>query len=126
MAKATSGLIPTITVRAPRRLAIWAMLRRVWVREGVEHVERGDVDDDAPRAVPADPVDQVVLESLQLTVVQGGVDGRDEVAALPQDGDQRWLRRAGSLGFGIAGPDHFETQHPFGFFDAALQIAHGD
>src|SRR6478609_226463 len=31
----------------------------------------------------------------------------------------------GSLGFGIAGPDHFESEHPFGFFDAALQVAHG-
>ena len=76
-------------------------------------------------AVPADLVDQVVLEPDELTVVQGGVDGRDEVAALPQDGDQRRLRWPAPLWFGIAGPDHFEPQHPFGFFDAALQVAHG-
>ena len=59
---------------------------------GVDDVECGDVDDDARGAVPPDLVDQVVLEPLQLTVVQGGVDGRDQVAALPQDGDQQWLR----------------------------------
>ena len=64
---------------------------------GVDDVECGDVDDDAPGAVPPDLVDQVVLESLQLAVVQGGVDGRDEVAALPQDGDQRVV--AGVRGF---------------------------
>jgi len=31
---------------------------------------------------------------------------------------------AGSVGFGIAGPDHLESEHPFGLLDAALQVAH--
>src|SRR6476646_8664353 len=33
-------------------------------------------------------------------------------------------RGAGSLGFGIAGPDHFEAEQPFGLLDATLQVAH--
>src|SRR6478735_10989782 len=41
-------------------------------RVGVDDVERGDVDDDAFDAVSPALVDQVVLESLQLGVVQGG------------------------------------------------------
>jgi hypothetical protein len=54
-------------------------------RVGIDDVKRGDVDDDAPSAVPANLLDQVALEALQLGVVKGGVDGRDQVTTLPQD-----------------------------------------
>ena len=50
--------------------------------EGVEHVERGDVDDHAAGPLGADPLDEVALEAHQLAVVQCRVDGRDEVGAL--------------------------------------------
>jgi anti-anti-sigma regulatory factor len=55
--------------------------------EGVDDVERGDVDDHAPGPPPADLVHQVLLEPHELAVVQGGVDGRDEGAALGENGD---------------------------------------
>ena len=58
--------------------------------ERVDDVQRGDVDDDAPGAVPADLVDQVVAGTASVCgVVQGSVDRRDQVRALSQDRDER-------------------------------------
>ena len=39
-------------------------------REGIQHIQRGDVDDDAARAVATNLVDEVALETQQLTVVE--------------------------------------------------------
>ena len=60
--------------------------------ERVDDVEGGDVDDDTARSSSTDLVHQVVLEAHELAVVECRVDGRDEVAALGQDGDaERFL-----------------------------------
>ena len=88
MAKATSGWMPTITVTAPRSRAISAMVRSVRDAEGVQDVQRRDVDDHAAGAVLPDLLDQVLAEPHHLRVVQGGVDRRDQVGALSQDGDE--------------------------------------
>jgi ABC-type transporter Mla MlaB component len=55
--------------------------------EGVDDVERGDVDDHSAGPPSTYLLHQVLLEAHQLAVVQGGVDGRDERAALGEDGD---------------------------------------
>ena len=75
------GLDPDDDVTAPRSRAISAMLRSVRDPKRVEHVEGGDIDDDPAGPVPADLVDQVVLEPDHLGVVQGSVDRRDQVAS---------------------------------------------
>ena len=66
-------------------------------RIGIDDVQRSNVDEDAPDTVPTHLLDQVVLESLQLGVIQRGVDRSDQEAALPQDGHQMRLRRPGEL-----------------------------
>ena len=88
MAKATSGWMPTMTVSAPRRRAMWARSRKRLRAERVEDVERGDVDDDPPRPVLADLVDEVLLEPHQLGVVERGVDRGDQEVPLAQDRDE--------------------------------------
>ena len=63
--------------------------------EGVDDVERGDVDDDPAGPSSTDLVHQVLLEAHELAVVEGGVDGRDQVPALGEDGDpERFLNGA--------------------------------
>src|SRR3954468_20744767 len=62
--------------------------------ERVEHVESGDVDDHPTGPVLADLVDQVLLEPQHLGVVQGGVDGGDQLGTLTEDRDEcRPVRR---------------------------------
>ena len=66
----------------------------MWQAKESSDVERGDVDDHAPRPVPADLVEELGAEAEELAVVEGGVDGRDEVSSVAQDRDaQRLLRR---------------------------------
>src|SRR5664279_1585027 len=55
---------------------------------------RGDVYHDAAGTVATSLVDEVALETQQLTVVERGVDRRNEVRPLPQDGDEEGLRRS--------------------------------
>ena len=86
-AAAVSGLIPTITVRAPRRPAIRAKVPQGARGKGVEHIDRCDIDDDAATAVPADLFDEVVLEPGQLPIIERRMDGCDQVAAQPEDRD---------------------------------------
>ena len=54
---------------------------------------RADCDLIAAGALRADAIDEVTLEAGQLAVVQRGVDGRDQVGALGQDGDPQRLGR---------------------------------
>jgi len=81
--------MPTIVVNAPRIRAISATLRSVRGPEGVQDVQRGDVDDDAARTMAADLANQVPLEPNHLGVIERGMDRRNQVGALSQDGDQR-------------------------------------
>jgi hypothetical protein len=53
-------------------------------REGVQHVDHGEINDDAVAVVPADPLDEVVLEPGELSVVERSVDGPDQVGRLPR------------------------------------------
>src|SRR5262249_17198713 len=59
--------------------------------ERIEHVEHGDVDDDAARPRQADALDQVVLQLTQVLVSQGRLDRGDQVFVLFED---RNLHRA--------------------------------
>ena len=63
--------------------------------EGVDHVERGDVDDHSAGTLPPDLFQQLAAEAEELAVVECGVDGRDEVAALRQDRDAQRLLGGG-------------------------------
>ena len=63
-------------------------------REGVEHVQRGNIDDHSLRPVPPDLVEELSAEPEELAVVERGVEGRDEVPSVAEDRDaQRFLRR---------------------------------
>ena len=62
-------------------------------RERVQHVDLGEIDDDAVGAVSPDLFGEVALEPGELSVVERRVDGRDQVIPLPQDGDPRRPRR---------------------------------
>ena len=63
-------------------------------REGVEHVQRGNIDDHSLCPVPPDLVEELRAEPEELAVVERGVEGRDEVPSVAEDRDaQRFLRR---------------------------------
>ena len=55
IAIATSGWMPTMTVSAPRRLAVRTIDAQRARDERVDHVERGDVDHDPARAMASRP-----------------------------------------------------------------------
>ena len=91
--------------------------------EGVEHIDRCEVDDDAVTAIPADLLDEVVLEPGELSVVERRVDGRDQVTALPEDGDERRLL-AGVVGHGFLPPGRGNAgarHHPGGRWYRAVR-----
>jgi hypothetical protein len=53
--------------------------------ERIQHVERRDIDDDAPGPIATDPIDQVVLESEKLAVIQCRMDRSNEMRPLPEN-----------------------------------------
>ncbi len=81
MAKATSGGMPTITVRAPRSRATSAMLRSV-LDPKESSTSSAATSMITPRDRPADLLDQVALETDQLGVVERSVDRCDQVGTL--------------------------------------------
>jgi len=56
--------------------------------EGVEHVDRSEIDDHAVGAIPTDLLDEVTLEPDELIVIERRVDGSDQVRPPTQDGNQ--------------------------------------
>src|SRR6267378_2915607 len=56
-------------------------------RERIDHVERGDVHDDAARADLTDLIDQRVAQLLQVVVRERGLDRRDQIRPLLEDRD---------------------------------------
>src|SRR5215210_5134190 len=55
--------------------------------ERVDHVQRGDVDDEPAGAVAPHEVCELLAQLDDLAVGEVGLDGGDEVVALPEDGD---------------------------------------
>src|SRR5262245_55806014 len=56
-------------------------------RERVEHVEGGDVDDDAPGAMTSDQICEVVAELYEVLVAERGLNARDQEMTLLQNRD---------------------------------------
>src|SRR5215475_7324407 len=50
--------------------------------KGIKHIECGHVDDDAPRAVPANQIRESVSEPKQVLVAERRLDAGDQIAAL--------------------------------------------
>src|SRR5919204_926774 len=91
--------------------------------ERVHHVERGDVDDDAARAVARDLRHHVVLELEDVRVRERGLDRRDQVRPLLEDRDRHLLPALVRRGLHAA--DHRVAEQPLRLLDAALEVAHG-
>ena len=121
---ATSGWIPTTTVSAPRQAGDLGECTQGVAREGVDDVERGDVDDHSLRPVPPDLVEELRAEPEELAVVERGVEGRDEVPSVAA-GSRRAAApaRVSWSTSGIVRPDDLEPEEAFGLLDAALQVA---
>ena len=81
-------LMPTMTVSAPRNRDISAIARSV-LEPKESSTSRAATSMMTPCERCADLLDEVVAEPGHLGVVQGGVDGRDQVRSLPQDRDER-------------------------------------
>ena len=88
MAIATSGRMPDDDgARAPQARRDRDRPQRPR-DEGVDDVERGDVDDEPAGAEAADPLGELVAQRQHLPVGQVGLDRGDQVVALAEDGDR--------------------------------------
>jgi hypothetical protein len=64
--------------------------------EGVDDVQRPDVDDEPACALAADPLGQLVAEGEDLAVAEVRLDRSDQVVALAKDRDRRLSAQASS------------------------------
>jgi hypothetical protein len=72
--------------------------------EGVDDVQRPDVDDEPACALPADPLGQLVAEGEDLAVAQVRLDRGDQVIALAKDRDRRLRAQASASSNARRGP----------------------
>jgi hypothetical protein len=72
--------------------------------ERVDDVQGADVDDQPARAVPADPLGELVPEADDLAVAEVGLDRGDQVVALPKDRDRRFGAQASASSDAPDGP----------------------
>jgi hypothetical protein len=91
--------------------------------EGVHDVERGDIDDDAARAMGTDLLDEILLELDDLAVVQRLVDRGDEIATLPQDRTSISTVQSVEMVVDRFGLGDLEPEQALRLFDAALEVA---
>jgi hypothetical protein len=72
--------------------------------EGVDDVQRPDVDDEPACALAADPLGQLVAEGEDLAVAEVGLDRGDQVLALAKDRDRRLNAQSSASSDAPAGP----------------------
>jgi hypothetical protein len=72
--------------------------------EGVDDVQRPDVDDEPARAVATDPLGQLVAEGEDLAVAEVRLDRGDQVVALAKDGGGRFDAQASASPKAPRGP----------------------
>ena len=118
---ATSGWIPTTTVLAPRSAVVSAMPRSVLVAK-----ESITSSAETSMTKASDLLGELVSQSDQVIVGEGGLDAHDEHAALLEDRDRHRGPGSEALGRGCCplGQRHdLVAEHPFRFFQPALQVA---
>src|SRR4029077_14174595 len=92
-------------------------------RKRIDHVERGDVDDDSTRPDLADLEHQGVAQLLEVLVGQRRLHRSDQRGALLEDRNLHALAPLGGVRHGLLHQDDLVAEQPLGLLDATLEIA---